>query len=460
MAAGVVELAFDPSQPRDMHGRWAHTPSWKPEHSREAAASGRQQSSGLWGGRSYAEHTAALSRLTPQQRRVYVQATLAGRTPGQALGMAQARGRSRLPRPPAAMNTPDMRFAIRAGLLAADNRLGIPDKIRGGMGYANTGLAVELARTPAAETAAGRKSAAGKGLALKDGSFPVPDAAHWDKARQAIGRVKDARKRAAVARLLRKTAPRFGKTAALKASWAAPGGSSHANDLMRAIEMAREAYSKHPGEDVKCPNCGSFNMPDAKFCDQCGQRLPESAFANLSNPMELAMPTNQPIRTPSDLLISRGENGVAIIRHRMGAAEIGTIRRDGRGWRAAVGGRDLELRTHQRTALADVIGTHNRGALTPEHRPSAGPVLQPPAQQTPLMAQYGIPAIRALATPTTGAGDGPRVTSSDSDSGGSSSGGGGLNAKGQQIYKKLKARGFPEARAMAFARRAQNMGSS
>lgn len=229
-----------------------------------------------------------------------------------------------------------------------------------------------------------------------------------------------------------------------------------------AIELARQAYSRHPDEDVKCPACGAFNMPDAKFCDQCGARLPESAFANLSNTMELAMPTPrvQPIRTPSDLIIARGEGGVAVLRHRMGGGEIGTIRRDGRGWRAAIGGKDLDLRTHQRTALADVIGRHNRDALTPEHRASsAGPELQPPAQQTPLMATYGIPAIRALATPTVGASDGPRVTGNDAGAGDSDDDGpGGLSPKGKQIYAKLKAKGWPDARAMAFAKRAQNMG--
>ena len=297
-----------------------------------------------------------------------------------------------------------MRLAIRAGLLAADNRLGARARQ---VQFANVQRAVELAiKTPKPQRAAGRRALAGRNLALPDGSFPVPTPAYWDKARDAIGRVADPAKRAAVAKLLRRTAPRFGKTAALKNSWAAPGGSAQTH----------------------------------------------------SNPMELAMPTTQPIRTPSDLLIARGEGGVAIIRHRMGGDEIGQIRRDGRGWRASIGGKDLEPRNHQRTALADVIGTHNRGAATPEHRPatSAGSALQPPAQQTPLMAQFGIPAVRALATPSTSTDDGPRVTSgsSDPDDGKSS----GLTPKGMAIKKKLLAKGWPDARADQFARRAQNMG--
>jgi hypothetical protein len=302
------------------------------------------------------------------------------------------------------MNTPNMRMAIQAGLLGADDRLGTISRARAAtIQSANDGPAVDLAKPT---SAAGRKSLAGRNLALPDGSFPVPNGAYWDKARQAIGRVADPAKRAAVARLLRRTAPKFGKSAALKASWAAPGGSKH---------------------------------------------------SNISDAMELAMPSTPAIRNPSDLVIVRGEGGVAIIRHRQGGAEIGTIRREGHGWRAAIGGRDLDPRNHQRSALADLIGTHNKHALTPQHpASSAGPVLQPPAQQTPLMAQFGIPAIRALATPMAGASDGPRTTDSDSDSGG----GNGLSAKGMQIYKKLKAKGFPEARAMAFAKRAQTFGSS
>lgn len=321
-------------------------------------------------------------------------------------------------------------------------------------------------KTPAPERAAGRAALAKRKLALPDGSFPIPNGSYWDKARQAIGRVKDPAKRAAVAKLLRRTAPQFGKTRALKQSWAAPGGSSHSNGQL-GIELARQAYTKHAGENVKCPFCGKYDEPDAIYCDQCGRKLPESAFANLSNPtVELAMPTNLPIRNPSDLVIVRGEGGHSvIIRHRAGGAEIGQIRRVGRNWQAQVGGKDLAPRNHQRTALADIIGTHNRGALTPQHRPassdSAGPVLQPPAQQTPLMAQFGIQAERTFATPTTSSSSGGRMTSAagDSDSN-SDSGPSGLSPKGQQIYKKLKARGFPDARALAFAKRAQNFGGS
>lgn len=37
-------------------------------------------------------------------------------------------------------------------------------------------------------------------------------------------------------------------------------------------------YTQQAAENVQCPACGLFNMPDAVFCDQCGNQLPPSAF--------------------------------------------------------------------------------------------------------------------------------------------------------------------------------------
>lgn len=185
-----------------------------------------------------------------------------------------------------------------------------------------------------------------------------------------------------------------------------------------------------------------------------------SNYANTGPAMEFAMPSVRrlPVQSPSDLIVSRTPQGTAIIRHRNGGMEIATLRNSERGWIAAMDGKDLAPHTHQRGALSEAIGTWNRGAGTAQHRPAAaGEPLQPAPRQTPLMQAYGIPAIRALATPTVGASDGPRTTSSDS-SDDDSDGPSGLSPKGMQIYKKLKARGFPDARAMAFAKRAQTFG--
>lgn len=192
-------------------------------------------------------------------------------------------------------------------------------------------------------------------------------------------------------------------------------------------------------------------------------KLAAHSHANTGPAMEFAMPTVRrlPVSSPSDLIVSRTPQGAAIIRHRNGGTEIAMLRNTDRGWVAAMDGRDLAPHTHQRGALAEAIGSWNRAAGTPQHRPAAaGEPLQPAPRQTPLMAAYGIPAIRALATPTTSTSDGPRATSADSGSSDDSDGPSGLSPKGMQIYKKLKAKGFPDARAMAFARRAQNFGSS
>jgi hypothetical protein len=77
------------------------------------------------------------------------------------------------------------------------------------------------------------------------------------------------------------------------------------------------------------------------------------------------------------------------------------------------------------------------------------------------MEQFGIPAVRALATPMTSSSSGPRVAKASSNGGSDNdeddNGGNGLGAKGKAIYDKLCARGFPKARALAFAKRAENM---
>lgn len=40
---------------------------------------------------------------------------------------------------------------------------------------------------------------------------------------------------------------------------------------------AQEPYKAQPDETVKCPSCGLMNETDANYCDQCGVALPESA---------------------------------------------------------------------------------------------------------------------------------------------------------------------------------------
>jgi hypothetical protein len=182
--------------------------------------------------------------------------------------------------------------------------------------------------------------------------------------------------------------------------------------------------------------------------------------------VELAAGTvRRPIHGPMDVLVKRAADGTAILRHRNGGATIASLRRTPEGkWLASVNGRDLEPRDHQRTALMEAVGTWN-SAVKGAVRPQAAP-LQPEPQQSALMAEYGIPAVRsaAFATPTAGASDGPRVTTSAAVPAGPGDDGkpaaNGLNAKGQGIYKKLIAKGFPPARALQFAKQSQNFGKA
>jgi hypothetical protein len=170
---------------------------------------------------------------------------------------------------------------------------------------------------------------------------------------------------------------------------------------------------------------------------------------------ELASGPRYPVTSPNDVLISRSATGGAAVRHRRGGALIGEIKNED-GWRAVYGGKaSARPHTHQRGALSELLGIWNSGAAEP---------LQPPPVQTPLMAQYGVPAVNALATPVTSASSGPRMTmangngssdDSDNDDDNSSSGGNGLGPRGQAVYKKLKAKGWPDAKAMTFAKMAE-----
>ena len=182
------------------------------------------------------------------------------------------------------------------------------------------------------------------------------------------------------------------------------------------------------------------------------------AHSSTGPAVELAMRyPKYPVSSPYDVLIIRGEDGQAIIRHRRGGYEIARIRRTDEGsWVASRDGQDGTPHTRQRGALLEAIGQHNKSSGTPYHRPQVvrAEPLQPAPVQTELMAQYGIPAIKTLANPVVGASDGPRAT----EAGGDGKTGRGLHPGGQKIYSKLRKRGFPHERAHAFARRAQNRG--
>jgi len=186
------------------------------------------------------------------------------------------------------------------------------------------------------------------------------------------------------------------------------------------------------------------------------------SLAGTRSAVELASGTltarRHPIQGPMDVLVARANDGTAVLRHRHGGATIARLTKTDSGkWVANVNGQDLAPRDHQRTALMEAVGTWNK-AVTGSLKRADAP-LQPPPAQTELMREYGIPAIRALATPATSSAGGPRVTlaagagsDDDSDDGTDDDG---LTPKGQGIKKRLMAKGFPEARAITFAKMSQ-----
>jgi hypothetical protein len=345
------------------------------------------------------------SQLAPASARRAANQKLAAR----GLGSFSTRGSSRpsgqrgkmgKTSPAAAKRGP---AALRSGETRAPSAGKTQGPNVGELGKASYG-SHRLPKGSAALTKEGRAKAYSHGHALPPPSagsphgFPVTDAKSWENARKAVGRVGSPQRKALLKALLRRTAAQYGKTAALKKSWAA-------SNTGPALEMAMDRYPK------------------------------------------LA------VTSPYDVMVIRSPDGQAIIRHRQGGYEIARLRREPDGsWVAAVNGRDLPGHTRQRGALLEAIGIHNRSAGTPYHRPEPEKTepLQPPPAQTALMQAVGLEPIR-LATPARGSSDGPRVSGS-----GAASDVAGLSPRGATIYSKLRKRNFPHARAHAFARRAQN----
>ena len=340
------------------------------------------------------------------------------------------------------------------------------------------------ASLPHSETTAGRKALAAKGRALPDGGFPVGDAEHWDKARQAVGRVKNPARRAALAKMLRKTAPMVGRTQALGQSWAAPAGSAHANPDL-GIYLAVTAKDEQ-GLTLTCPECnytgpaGTFGASGASL-DKSPEdlRTPAPSTGGVRDGVPLT------VRTGAAHALANGGTRAAL--ELAGGTADGPpaphpgpdgragVPRTGRDRDAAAPARRHHHREHPQDRKRPVgrVGQRPGPAAPrpPADRPdgsrrhvqqggrvryqaAAGAVAAAAAVQTPLMAEYGIPAIRALATPVTGATAGPRMTTTAASGAGTDENG--LNAKGQGIYKKLIAKGFPPARAVTFAKMSQN----
>lgn len=258
-------------------------------------------------------------------------------------------------------------------------------------------------------------------------------------------------------------------------------GKSLANDDYLGIYLSETAKDDQ-GKTLVCPEC-NYSGPANRFgvsgADTGGQdaelRTPAPGTSGVRDGVPLTVKSNashalangtrSALELAAGTLTARrpaihGPYDVGVRRdgtlyHRRGGNDIGQVRKNGDGtWTAVVAGKPLAPHVHQRAALMEAVGTYNAAVHAGTARQDAP--LQPPPQQTELMAEYGIPAVRALATPTAGASDGPRMTTASTGGSGSGTDANGLNAKGQAIYKRLKAKGFPDARALAFAKNSQN----
>lgn len=229
------------------------------------------------------------------------------------------------------------------------------------------------------------------------------------------------------------------------------------------------------GSSMTCPRCGysgssgSFSggssealrtpAPSTGYVRDGAPLTVRSSSAGLANPgIDLSSP-RYPVTTAADLLVARNPAGGTSIRHRRGGGHIGDITfSEDKGWQAVYGGKAGKSHAHQRPALAELLSLWNTGTTNLE-RPGEGQPLQPPPQQTPLMQQYGVPAIRALATPVASSSAGPRMTTSsagsDDDDDDDSSG---LSGKAASVYKKLVAKGWDKAKARKFAANANRFG--
>lgn len=217
------------------------------------------------------------------------------------------------------------------------------------------------------------------------------------------------------------------------------------------------------GSMRQCPNCG-YRADDANFQVDGGAsgtsspnqpeqlRTPQGAPNGGGMPLTvrgassgnlglanrggrvIGLARRMPVRQSVDLMVSRADDGTSVIRHRQGGNEVARMQRTANGWQPVVDGRALGEHRHQRAALLEAVGVYNQG--------SQGQPLQPPPQQTPLMQQFGVPAIR--------------LASDDMDTDDDNTSDSGLTPKGQTIYKKLCAKGISPKVALAMAKRSQN----
>lgn len=203
-------------------------------------------------------------------------------------------------------------------------------------------------KTPAPETAAGRKNLAAKGQALPGGEEPIPNLAYLKKAIRSVGRL-DPSKRPALKALIRK----------------------------RAREL------------------GALDEPGVKGT---------WAFANDTEALELAMMTRSmpKVRGRADVTATRTGPGRITVTHKSTGSKVGTLAGStGKGWQGThATGVMTPASPSMGGAMAGLIAWHNKmaGAKNGGAMPAV----------TKAMANDGDAV--SLATPAVSASDGPRMT--------------------------------------------------
>lgn len=249
-------------------------------------------------------------------------------------------------------------------------------------------------KTPAPETAAGRKALAAKDQALPDGTDPIPNLDYLRRAIKSIGRV-DPAKRAAVKALIIKRARQLGATNAkgVKGTWAFQG-------------------------------------------------------SNTTEAITLSMPAKLPmVRGAADISVTRTGPGALSVTHRSTGMKVGALasNADGKtGWVAThASGKKLPAAPSVSSGLAGLIAYHNRMASG-----------KPPS----LVAATAEPQKAVdLAVPVASASDGPRVTTMGAGKKPAGVPAAKLSPEVASIFAKLMKKGMSPKAALAFAKRGAAM---
>jgi hypothetical protein len=261
-------------------------------------------------------------------------------------------------------------------------------------------------KTPAPQRAAGRKKLAAAGMALSDGTAPIPDVAYLRKAIRAKGRV-DPAKWPALKKLIVKRARELKATNApgVKGTWAFQA----ANDK-EAVDLAVTARAM------------------------------------------------MPVRGGGDVQLARAGGKITAV-HKGSGRKIGTIAPSGKGWAGthadgtATGGSGS-----QQGALTGLIGYHNaRARRSPAQQDSTADAGGAKAYAGDAGA-VDLAGALPVTTPASSSMDGPRVTSTGAGKPAAADvSTAGLSPYGLAVYKKFIAKKMKPAVALAFAKRADAM---